>query len=60
MSRTMKAFLILLAGMAAMSLGLIVLLGDPKNPIDLLAGVAEATGFALIVMVYPEGRPPHG
>ena len=51
---TMKAFLILLAAVAALVLALLVLIDKPDNSFDLLAGASLATCFAFIVFIFPE------
>jgi hypothetical protein len=48
-----RAFLIFVMGVAAVVLGLIVLVGNPRDPSDLLAGGILAAGLGLVASVAP-------
>lgn len=49
----LRTLLIVFAGIAALVLGLIVLVGNPSDPSDLLAGAALAGGTGLIAVAVP-------
>jgi hypothetical protein len=50
---TFKTFLILVTGLAALGLGLAVLIGKPDNSTDLLSGGIIAAGAGFIFSVWP-------
>lgn len=49
-----KAYLILVAAMATLALALVVLLGKPAKPYDLLAWAVISTAVASIILIFPE------
>lgn len=54
---SLKAFLILVAALSTLGLGLAVLIGHPTNEVDLLAGACLATAFGFLAAIFPEDRP---
>lgn len=53
MSASLRVFLVLAAGIAAVVLALVVLVAHPADTADLLAGGVLAAGVGLIVSVVP-------
>jgi hypothetical protein len=53
MTATARALLVVLAAVAALVLGIVVLVSHPTNEIDLLAGGVIAVGVGLVVSVVP-------
>lgn len=49
-----KAYLILVAALATFALALVVLIGHPSKPDDLLAWAALATAAAWLIFIFPE------
>jgi hypothetical protein len=53
----LRPLIIIAAGVACLVLAFVVLVGHPRNQLDLLAWIGVATGVALITFVLPiEGR----
>ncbi len=53
MDAALKRFLIVAAAIAAVVLALVVLVGHPTDPQDLLAGGVMAAGIGLLLSVLP-------